>query len=54
MKPSRETASVVTQLVVAGPYKTVVTSVGIEPDGGAETPSVYVIGGEHKWTEGNP
>ena len=54
MKPSCEGTSLITQFVVASPNKTVVASVGIEPGGGDETPSVYVIGREHKWTEGQP
>jgi hypothetical protein len=54
MKPSGEAASIITQLVISGPNKTVVASVGIEPNGGDEAPSVYVIGREDEWTEGNP
>jgi hypothetical protein len=53
-KPSCEGTSIIPQLVVAGPNKTIVASVGIEIGGGDETPSVYVICREHKWTEGNP
>ena len=54
MKPSCERTSFITQLVVAGPNKPIVASVGIEPGGGYETPPVYVISREHKGTEGNP
>ena len=54
MKPFCESTSISTQLIFAGPNKTVVASVGIESGGGDETPSVYVIDREHKWTEGNP
>ena len=38
MKPSCEGTSIIPQLVVAGPNKTVVASVGIEAGGGDETP----------------
>lgn len=54
MQPFGEGTSMVSQLVLVGPNKTVVASVGIEPCGGNQTPSVYVIRREHKWTESNP